>query len=266
MKHALAALALLTAGTASAGLLIDKMEIAAGTLTVKPGALLVNDETIYEDARIAIFDLGEAGVLVQGDHGGKQCPFTYHVVNKDTGALRELNPNSDRSTLFAECERLVDIVPSLGTVIFAGRTTGEVASVWAWNGETMAQAVIDRAATPEPVAKAEGLAAWEGRYLFELLTDTEGRAHLATALRPEELTHADLVAHSGGAIERDGDYLIGGACHSTDCDWRWVMVALRLTDGAVFALLAEDGIDVIKPEGEDLPDALVLALEMGELP
>ena len=266
MKHILAALTFLAAGAASAGMNMTKMEIPAGTLVVEPGALMLDTDTLYQEAKIRMFDLGEAGVLIQGDSGATDCAFSYQVVNKATGALRELAPAADRPTQFAQCEHLVQVIPSLGTVVFSGRAPEQVVSIWTWTGATMAQTVIERAAAPVAVARPKRLEQWEGGYLTRMLADAEARAHLATSLRPEELRHAELLAHQGEPIYRECEFLIAGACHSTDCTWRWVMIGLRVTDGAVFALLAEDGIDVIKPDGEDLPQALALALEMGELP
>ena len=91
--------------------------------------LSLDGETLWEDAQIELFDAGDAGVLVQTWHGGNSCPFSYMLIDKATGAFREINPDSDRSTIFAECEGLVSVIPELATILMKRYDTRNMSKV-----------------------------------------------------------------------------------------------------------------------------------------
>jgi hypothetical protein len=241
------------------------IQIPAGSLSVSHGRVYINGEEIHRNDHASLFDLGKAGILIESRHGGKTCPQSFLIVHPDTGTLRDLNPEADRSAVFGECHRLERVLPDLGLVIMQPQSGHEQARIFAWNGYrmnlTILRRALDGAEIPGGGAEVER---WIGRYMHELTQDPGEQLRLKLILSEEELAEFNFVSNAGSPFERQGGWVVGTACWPTFCEGRWSVLALRISDGAPFVVLS-DGTRAM-PAGEAMPAILEQVDHQGRLP
>lgn len=235
---------------------LNKIKTPAGLITAANGEVKVAGKVVYEDGSVQLHDFGEAGILIEGHHGGRHCPNTYHIIDRDTGKLRVLDADADRSTLFAECLRLSSVIADLGLVVMQPAAATEQARIFAFNGKTMVETVIKRA---NQQAKLPGggdeVHRWSGKYLFEYLENLDERKRLLTVLSEEELKFFSFYVLRGAPMyEKDG-FIVGQGCDPDMCNANWAVLGLRIADGAPFVLMPDD----IKrmPAGEKMPKVVL---------
>lgn len=235
----------------------NKIKTPAGLVTAASGVVKVAGEVVYDDDSVRLYDFGEAGILIEGHHGGRHCPNSYHIIDRAKGNLRVLYPDADRNTMFAECLGLASVLAELGLVVMKPAAATEQARIFAFNGKTMVETIIQR--TNEQAKLPGGgdeVRRWSGKYLFEYLENLDERKRLLTVLSEEELKFFSFYVLRGAPMfEKDG-FIVGQGCDPDMCNANWAVLGLRIADGAAFVLMPDD----IKrmPAGEKMP-AVVLA-------
>lgn len=241
------------------------IQIPAGTVSESRGQVFLNGDEVHRNDHATLFDFGKAGVLIESRHGGNACPNSYMILHPDTGALREIAPESDRSTVFGECHRLERVLPDLGLVVMKPQSGNEQARLFAWNGYRMSLTILPRALEGARMpGGGSDVERWIGRYMHEFTQDPGEQQRLKQVLSDNELAEFNLVSDAGSPIERRGDWIVGSACWPALCTGRWVVLALRISDGAPFVVMA-DGTRAM-PEGETLPALLQQVNALGQLP
>jgi len=220
--------------------------------------LSLDGETLWEDAQIELFDAGDAGVLVQTWHGGNSCPFSYMLIDKATGAFREINPDSDRSTIFAECEGLVSVIPELATILMKRYDTRNMSIGYIWYGYALEEFAIPivREGAPEPEA-GDMVTRWHDQDPYDFLRDPVEQKRLLQVVSEVEFDTLSWLMSFRSPAYLDGDYLLMDGCVKYLCDAQNAIVAVRVSDGLPFVRVFDDGEVILGvPTGEDLPAAV----------
>lgn len=262
------ALALITAITASSALAepvyLEDVTLADGrVLTTGMGdwgtALMLDGEMLLEDAQIALVDFGRAGVLVEMAHGGNSCPWSYRLINKDTGAFRVIAPGTDTPTVFGDCEMLLGVVPEANLILVYRYDTRSHAIGYAWNGYSLDEVSIpiSHEDTPEPAGGAM-VTRWGDRDPYDMLSDPVEQKRLLQVISEDELDRLSwLMSFRSTALVRD-EYLVADGCVKYMCDAQNAVVAIRITDGQPFVRIFDEGdVTLGVPKGQDLPSALL---------
>jgi len=221
-------------------------------------ALTIGGESLIEEMQIGLIDAGAAGILVEIANGGNSCPYSFMLVDRETGKVREMQPERDNPTLFAECQALMSVVPDANLILMWRYDTRSYASAYIWNGYAMTESVIpiSRGGAPEPTGGAM-VTRWDDVDPFEMLKNPVEQKRLLQVISEEAFdTLSWFMGFRSPATVRGG-YLVAGGCVKYMCDAQNAVIAVRVSDGAPFVRIFDQGAVILGvPEGEDMPDAL----------
>ena len=238
--------------TSGFGKPMDEFMTPAGLVKAADDKVTVAGKVVYTDGSVALHEFGEVGILIEGHHGGKHCPNSYHILNPATGKLRILFPENDRSTLFGECLRLIAVLPDVELVILGPSQPEEQATIYAWNGKTMIETILKRSNSGAGIpGGGDAVRRWKDKYLFELLGDPDERTRLLSVLSEEELKWFGYAVMRGSPMHEKDGFVVGHGCEPDMCNANWAVLALRISDGAPFVLMP-DGFERL-PKGQKMP-------------
>ncbi len=218
--------------------------------------LLVGDDVLHENAQVDLIDAGHMGILVESSSLGNACPYYYLLIDKQTGRLVEISNDEEAPFVFARCEALLAVVPDANLILTWRYDPHAYAQAYIWNGYAMTKSTIpilhDGIPAPEG---GDMVTRWDGVDPYELLKDPVEQLRLLQVLSGDEFDQLAWVMSMRSSAELNGDFLLAEGCVKNQCDTQNARIAIRISDGAPFVRIYDEGLVVLGvPDGEMFPD------------
>ena len=222
-------------------------------------ALTLDGEVLEEDAQIGLIDAGAAGILVEIASGGNSCPYRFKLVDRATGEFRQIDPETEMPTVFAQFEALMGVVPDANLILMWRYETRSYAQAYIWNGYALNESVIpiSRDGAPKPMG-GQQVMRWDDVDPFEMLKDPVEQMRLLDVISEDQFDRLSWLMGFRSPALMQGDFLVADGCVKYLCDAQNAVIAVRASDGQAFVRIFDEGdVTLGVPEGEDLPPALL---------
>lgn len=186
--------------------------------------------------------------LLQVYSGGNACPAEYVWLTLDAKGLTATAP-------FGTCSEGIEMVatPSYPAAVMPGMGEELGWFRYDFDGKTVTEAPFtrqgDRKAAQDPTL-------WQGRSAYELLGDEAMRPALLRIMSEAQLgqlRQAVALTVPEDALQRQGDWIVGGGCRAELCDVESGQVAISVIDGGVVAVFRDvDGPKYFGAQAEQL--------------
>ena len=133
-----------------------------------------------------------------------------------------------------------------------------MATAYVWNGYALNQSAIpiSRDGTPEPQA-GDAVTRWHGEDTYDLLRDPVEQKRLLQVITEEQFDRLSWLLSFRPPAAVEGDYLHIDGCVKYLCDAQNAAIAVRISDGAPFVRMFDDGdVTLGMPKGEEMPPLL----------
>lgn len=134
-----------------------------------------------------------------------------------------------------------------------------------FDGAQLSQTAVAEATAP---AAGAGLAVtrWLGKHPQHLFQDPSEQARFARILTPQEMDEMNRRMSGPGGVEQRGDWIVGRACQAHQCNIAAAAWALRISDGAPFAIFYDRGGPVVFAGDQQFADPVIASLLNWSLP
>ncbi|QXT39336.1 hypothetical protein [Gymnodinialimonas ceratoperidinii] len=177
-------------------------------------------------------------VLAAHHHGGNACGGGYYLLRLDADGV-------DQSPEISDCDgRLLDIRTGDGWIELDRKDRDIRVSLVTirWQGANYSE-TFHYAPPAPPAGAGADVTRWIGVHGFEILQDASERARFATVMAPAEMQDLAMRLSVGSGVRQEGDWVVATGCMAHSCGLEMGALGIRISDGAVAAIIRSQGLD-----------------------
>ncbi|WP_299194676.1 hypothetical protein [uncultured Litoreibacter sp.] len=165
-------------------------------------------------------------------HGGNMCGGGNYL------AIMLTNGSATRTDEFGTCRgRAIDVrvTPDMLELDVSDPAPRVSHQTFRFDGAQLTQTAVAQAAAPAAGLGAD-ITRWLQQHPQALTQDPSEQARFARIMTPAQMDDMNRRMSGPGVTEQLGDWIVGRACQAHQCNAAAAAWALRMTDGAVFAV------------------------------